>query len=165
MHLDLAMVYIPIKMCLALAMAYIIIKMHLAPHVLFETMVMVYILVKMKLALRVPIKTLTMAYVFVETHLTLVMAYVPFKMHLTLAMVNILIKMHLAHNNILDVSLETQTKIHFNKCSIYFFAYTILLWCVWSDYLLHNAIFLVKCIEIFRITFSISITSNHIHTF
>ncbi len=42
MHLDLALVYIPIKMYLALAMAYIIIKMHLAPNVLFETLVMVY---------------------------------------------------------------------------------------------------------------------------
>jgi hypothetical protein len=70
------------------------------PHIPLKTLAMVYIFIKMCLAPHVPFETLAMA-------------YIPFKTHLALAIINILIKMHLAHNNILDASFETQTKIHY----------------------------------------------------
>jgi hypothetical protein len=60
---------------------------------------MVYIFIKMSLALHLPFRTLAIA-------------YIPFKTCLDLAMVNMLVKIHFTHNNILDVSFETQTKIH-----------------------------------------------------
>jgi len=74
---------------------------------------MVYIPIRMCLAS-------TMIYAHFGTCLTLVMVYIPIKMHLALyvpiriyVMVYILVKMHLAHNNIFNVSFETQTKIHY----------------------------------------------------
>ncbi len=93
-------------------MAYILIKMCVAPHVLFKILTMVYIFFKMHLAPHVLFRTLVMAYVPFETCLALATGCALFKTQLALAIVNIFIKMHLAHNNILDVSFETQTKIH-----------------------------------------------------
>ncbi len=43
----------------------------------------------------------------------------------------------------------------------FFFNYTILFYCVWSGCLFHNAILLVKCIEITKVIFVTSITFNY----
>jgi hypothetical protein len=87
--------------------------MHLALYVPIRIYAMVYILVKMCLAL-------AMAYAPFEMHMALVMVYVPIKTCLNpyvlievMVMAYILVKMHLAHNNIFNVSFETQTKIHY----------------------------------------------------
>jgi len=93
------MTYIYFEMHLTLIMVYILVRMCMAFHVPFETLIMVYILITMNLALHLPFKTLAIA-------------YIPFKTCLDQDMVNILVKMHFTHNNILDVSFETQTKIH-----------------------------------------------------
>jgi hypothetical protein len=64
------------------------------------------------MALHVLFETLVMAYIFIEICLALAMAYIPFETHSAPAMVNIFVKMHFAHNIILNISFETQTKIH-----------------------------------------------------
>ncbi len=93
------MTYISFEMHLTLIMVYILVRMCMALHVPFETLIMVYILIRMNVAFHLPFRTLAIA-------------YIPFKTCLDQDMVNILVKMHFTHNNILDVSFETQTKIH-----------------------------------------------------
>jgi len=73
---------------------------------------MVYILVRMHMAFHVLFETLVMAYISIEICMALIMAYIPFETHSTLAMVNIFVRMHFAHNIILNIYFETQTKIH-----------------------------------------------------
>jgi hypothetical protein len=73
---------------------------------------MVYILVRMHMALHVLFGTFAMVYISIEMCMALIMAYIPFETHSAPAMVNTFVKMHFAHNNILNISFETQTKIH-----------------------------------------------------
>jgi len=64
------------------------------------------------MAFHVFFETLAMAYISIEICMALTMVYIPFETHSTLAMVNIFDRMHFAHNIILNISFETQTKIH-----------------------------------------------------
>jgi hypothetical protein len=115
----LIMVYVSFKTCMDLATTYIPIKMCMPFHVHFKTMAMSYIFVRIRLGLHVPFETLSMAYVLIKMHMTphvpfgtLVITYIPFETCMVLTMVNIFVRMHLAHKIILDVSFETNTKIH-----------------------------------------------------
>jgi len=88
----------------------------------------------------------------------------------------VMLKITFGRDSILDIwssyhcfCLESMIQLHmlqhashiFNKCSILPFNYNILLWCVWSDCLLHNGIFLVEHIESFKVIFPAFIIFDH----